>query len=111
MRVLSMVVYYLGLPFSHATKMRWYNIIAQLSNNRSTKEITSYYEEYSCLGRYYPKDMMEEMVLVPFEDMEAYVVKDYHNCLVTQFGLDYMTPIKTRLNHTEKQLLKSQLNN
>lgn len=111
MRILSMGIYYIGIPFTHTAKMRWYDKLAQLSNNRSTKEITSYYEEYSCLGRYYPKDMMDEMVLVPFEDMQAYVVKDYHKCLVTQFGPDYMTPIKTRLNHTEKQLLSSQLNN
>ena len=52
---------------------------------------------------------MDEMVLVPFEDMEVYVVKDYHKCLVTQFGQNYMTPIKTRPNHTEKILIKKQL--
>ena len=107
-QALAMIIYYLGQPFSYNTKMRWYNKLAQLSNNELTREITSYYEEYSCLGKYYPKDMMNEMILVPFEDMEAYVVMNYHDCLVTQFGLDYTTPIKTRPNHTEKKLLKQQ---
>lgn len=108
-RIIAMLIYYLGLPFSFAQKKRWYNKLAQLSDKKSTKEITSYYEEYSCLGKYYPKDMMDEMILVTFEDMEAYVVKDYHKCLVTQFGSDYMTPIKTRVNHTEKKIMKQQL--
>ena len=108
-RTIAMIIYYLGLPFSHSRKMRWYDKLAQLSNKKNTREITSYYEEYSCLGKYYPKNLLDEMILVPFEDMEAYVVKKYHNCLITQFGLDYMTPIKTRPNHTEKKLLKQQL--
>ena len=108
-RTIAMIIYYLGLPFSHSRKMRWYDKLAQLSNKKNTREITSYYEEYSCLGKYYPKNLLDEMILVPFEDMEAYVVKNYHNCLITQFGLDYMTPIKTRPNHTEKKLLKQQL--
>lgn len=104
MRTIALLTYYIGRPFSYATKMGCYNKLAQLSNMKSTREITSYYEEYNCLGRYYPKDLMEEMVLVPFEDMEAFVVKDYHNCLTIQFGTNYMTPIKTGPNHTEKRI-------
>ncbi len=109
LRAIAWLTSYFGRLFSHATKMRWYDKLAQLSNMSKTKEITSYYEEYSCLGKYYPKNLMDEMVLVPFEDMEAYVVKDYHKCLVTQFGQNYMTPIKTRPNHTENILIKKQL--
>ena len=109
LRAIARLTSYFGRLFSHATKMRWYDKLAQLSNMSKTKEITSYYEEYSCLGKYYPKNLMDEMVLVPFEDMEAYVVKDYHKCLVTQFGQNYMTPIKTRPNHTENILIKKQL--
>ena len=104
MRMSSRITYYMGLPFSHATKMKWYHIISQLSNKTGTREITSYYEEYSCLGRYYPNTLMDEMVLLPFENIQAYVVKDYHRCLIIQFGADYMTPIKDRLNHTEKRI-------
>lgn len=105
MRIIAMLTYYAGKPFSYATKIYCYNKLAQLSNKKNTKEITSYYEEYSCLGKYYSKNLMQEIILVPFEDMEAYVVKDYHNCLVTQFGENYLTPIKTRLNHSEQALV------
>lgn len=101
MRMAGTLVYWIGRLFGRERKLRWYNKLAQSSNRYPTKELTSYYEEYSCLGKYYRNDLMQEMVLVPFEDTEAYVVKDYHECLVTQFGADYMTPIKTRENHTE----------
>lgn len=101
MRMAGTVVYWIGRLFGRERKLRWYNKLAQSSNGHPTNEITSYYEEYSCVGKYYRNDLMQEMILVPFEDMQAYVVKEYHNCLVTQFGADYMTPIKTRENHTE----------
>lgn len=106
MRVFAMATYYAGKLFSRARKMKWYNTVSQLSNQSETREVTSYYEEYSCLGKYYPKNLMADMILMPFEDMEAYVVKDYHKCLITQFGPDYMTPVKTGLNHTEKRMNK-----
>ena len=110
MHMVGRIVFWLGHFLNRERKREWYNCIAQKSNKTITREITSYYEEYSCLGKYYPKDLMYEMVLVPFEDMEAYVIKDYHSCLVTQFGANYMTPIKTD-NHTEivkKRIQKEQ---
>ena len=100
-RIIARVIHWIGLLFGRERKRKWYCWISQKSNGKVTREITSYNEEYSCLGKYYPNDLMNEMILVPFEDMEAYVVKDYHRCLVTQFGDDYMTPIKTRDNHME----------
>lgn len=101
MRMVGTMVYWIGRLCGRARKLRWYNKLAQSSNRYPTKEITSYYEEYSCLGKYYRNDLMQEMVLVPFEDLEVYAVRNYHECLVTQFGANYMTPIKTRENHTE----------
>lgn len=102
MRMVGTIVYWIGQLVGRVRKLRWYTKLAQLSNRYPTREITSYYEEYSCLGRYYPNNLMKEMILVPFENMEVYAVKNYHECLVIQFGTDYMTPIKTRENHTEK---------
>lgn len=108
LRLAGLLVHWVGLLFRRETKLQWFNSISQKSNAIVTREITSYNEEYSCLGKYYPNDLMKDMILVPFEDMQAYVVKDYHTCLVTQFGPDYMTPIKTRDNHTE-MMMKSTL--
>lgn len=108
LRLCTFITYYIGKLFSRDFKLKMYDRLSQKSNRKNTQQITSYYEEFSCLGKYYPKNLMDEMILVPFEDMDAYVVKDYHQCLVTQFGPNYMTPIKTRPNHTE--IYKQRLN-
>lgn len=101
-RIFAMLTFYAGKPFSHATKSRWYNKLAQLSNGKETTEITSYYEEFNCLGKYYRKDLLQENITTMFEGIEAFMVKDYHECLTIQFGPNYMTPIKTGANHMER---------
>lgn len=39
-----------------------------------------------------PKEWMSEYILVPFEDTELMVTKNYHEVLVSTYGEDYMTP-------------------
>lgn len=104
LRMSTFVTYYMGKLFSRKFKLKMYGWLAQLSNETDTKQVTSYYEEYNCMGKYYSKNLLDEVVLVPFEDTMAYVVKDYHKCLTIQFGSNYMTPIKEGLNHTERYL-------
>ena len=104
LRMSTFVTYYMGKLFSRKFKLKMYGWLAQLSNKTDTKQVTSYYEEYNCMGKYYSRNLLDEVVLVPFEDTMAYVVKDYHKCLTIQFGSNYMTPIKEGLNHTERYL-------
>jgi len=104
LRLSTIFTYYFGKLFSRDFKLKLYGWLAQLSNKANTRQVTSYYEEYNCMGKYYSKDLLNEVVLVPFEDTEAYVVKDYQECLTIQFGSNYMTPIKQGLNHTERYL-------
>ena len=93
-RLCTVITYYVGKILSRKMKLRWYDDLAQLSNHKSVENLTSYFEEFSCLERYYSNDLLDNMVLVEFEDTEVYVVKDYHKCLCIQFGPDYMTPPK-----------------
>lgn len=101
MRFVTWITYRIGSLFSVKTKKHWFDSLSQLSERNKTREITSYNEEYSCLGKYYPSGMMDEIITIPFEDIEAYAVKDYHKCLTVQFGENYMTPIKIRETHAE----------
>lgn len=104
LRISSVFTYYLGKLFSRSSKLRMYGWLAQLSNKAMTRQVTSYYEEYNCMGKYYSKDILNEVILVPFENTEAYVVKDYHECLTIQFGSNYMTPVRQGLNHADRYL-------
>ena len=90
----TFLTYNFGKLFSRETKLRWYDKLAQRSNGKNTRNITSYFEEFSCQGKYYSPDLLDTIVSVPFEDTEAYIVQDYHHCLCVQFGPNYMTPPK-----------------
>lgn len=92
MRCGRFITFYLGKIFPRDYKLRRYHAIAQRSNRKNTKQITCYYEEFSCLGKYYSPELLDDLVLVPFEDTEVYAVKNSHECLCIQFGQDYMTP-------------------
>lgn len=102
-RICSRITYYLGKVFSRDLKLSWYDKMAKLSIGKAERQLTSYFEEFSCLGKYYPTDLLKDLILVPFEDIKVYIVKNYHECLTIQFGPNYMTPIKDRLNHNEKR--------
>lgn len=94
MRLSTIFTYYFGKLFSREMKLRWYDKLARRSEGKKTRNITSYFEEYSCLGKYYSPDLLDNVIAVPFEDTEAYIVRDYQECLTIQFGPDYMTPPK-----------------
>lgn len=92
MRISTYFTYYIGRLFSRNTKLQWYDKVAQRSNRCPRRQLTCYYEEFKCLGRYYPSDLLGDIITIPFEDIEAFVIKDYHQCLCEQFGKDYMIP-------------------
>jgi len=102
-RLCSRITYYLGRVFPRDLKLYWYDKMARMSNGKSVRQLTSYFEEFNCLGKYYPTSLLKELILVPFENIEVYIVKNYHECLTIQFGSDYMTPKRDRLNHNEKR--------
>ena len=106
MRTASFFTFYLGKLFSRKSKLKCYDKVAQKSNGRPTNQLTCYYEEYRCLGRYYPSDLLNHLITVSFEGMEVFVVKDFDRCLTEQFGDDYMTPppVAERIvRHIKKQ--------
>lgn len=92
MRSCTVLTCYVGKLFSRKMKLSWYDKIAQRSNHKQTYQKTCYFEEFKCLGRYYSSNLLDTVITIPFEDCEAYIVKDYHECLCEQFGKNYMTP-------------------
>lgn len=51
-------------------------------------------DQYSGVKLILPREWMSEFMLVPFEDTELMVTKNYHGVLVSSYGEDYMTPKK-----------------
>ena len=94
MKTCTFVTYLWGCMFPRKKKLEWYHQLSQSSNREITRQVTSYYEEYRCMGKYYSSTLLDEYEIVPFENIEAYITKKWHECLCVQFGNDYMTPPK-----------------
>lgn len=94
MRSCTFFSFMIGCLFPRKKKLNWYHKLSQRSNRKETRQVTSYYEEYRCMGKYYSSTLLDTVVTAPFEDLEVYVTKAWHECLSVQFGDDYMTPPK-----------------
>ena len=90
LRLCTLFTHCIGKLFTREQLLKWYDILAL--SNKSSQEVSCYFEEYSCMGRYYPHNLLDNIISMEFEDTVAYIVKDYHECLTIQFGVDYMTP-------------------
>lgn len=106
MKLCTVLTFFLGKLFSRETKLRWYDAVAQMSNSKTTRQKTCYFEEIKCLGKYYPANLLSSVIIVPFEGIDVCVVEDYHQCLCVQFGDNYMTPppeSERVANHIKKE--------
>ena len=90
LRLCTVFTHFVGKLFSRELLLKWYDKLALCQ--KPTRELTCYFEEYSCMGKYYRSDLLENIILGEFEDTKACIVRDYHECLCVQFGPDYMTP-------------------
>ncbi len=48
----------------------------------------------------YPKDILNHLIKVPFENMEVVVPEDYKDCLTMLYGPNYMEFVKAASSHT-----------
>jgi len=83
----------LGCCVCRKTKIKWYNDLSQLSNKKDTTMKACYNADFMDVAKLRHKDVLGEYILVPFEDIEVYVTKGYHQALTDMFGPDYMTPV------------------
>lgn len=91
-RSASLITYLLGHFFSSNFKICIYEKMMQLSNKQQTKKKASYNTVFEDLHKLYENDVMDHIILAPFEDTEVYITAGYHQCLIDMFGNDYMTP-------------------
>lgn len=82
----------LGKCFPRETRAKWFHQFSQRWNHVVTAKKVCYNDEIAALTLYYDADVLDEVMLVPFEDTEVYITKIYHHCLTAQYG-DYMKPV------------------
>ena len=92
LRFCSFFTFIFGKLFSRDMKLKWYDALAYGKGPNKKQELTCYFEEFSCMGKYYESGLLDNLSEVKFDNIDAYIVKDYHQCLSIQFGPNYMTP-------------------
>ena len=103
-RLATFITYLLGQCFTRRMKISFYNKVSQLSNRKDTQMKACYNADFNDVAKLRHHDILDDFILVPFEDSEVYVTKSYHQALTDMFGADYMTPIyrePIHLNHKQ----------
>ena len=81
----------LGLPFSTATKAKWYEKASRSVRNGG-QDLCMSNGAFELMMHIWHPDQFAEKITAPFEDVEVLIPARHHEVLVTLFGPDYMTP-------------------
>ena len=90
-KVVSFVTYYMGCPFSTLKKRQWYDIVSEWGNNRPFDTVMLSNDRFTGFRYKYPKDLLNNIIILPFEDTEICAMSRYDEYLTMIYG-DYMTP-------------------
>lgn len=92
-RTATLLTYLVGCCFKKNALIVWYNKLSQLSNGKVTQMKACYNADFNDVAKLRHSNVLDEYILVPFEDGEVYITKEYHQALIDMFGHDYMTPV------------------
>ena len=68
-----------------------YTKLSQWGKNHSTKYVCKYNDLFAYISLRYPKNIIANYKLVPFEDLELSIMEGYDECLTLLYG-NYMVP-------------------
>lgn len=91
-RVATLLSYLIGRLFTQRQKIKLYSWLSQRSNKNDTNNKASYNTDFGDISRLYSKNIIDEVIEVPFETIHVYITKAYHQCLIDKFGQNYMIP-------------------
>ena len=90
-KILVVVTHILGLIFTEKCKKRMYTKLSQLGKNHSTKYVGKYNDVFAYISLRYPKNIIANYKLVPFENLELSIMEGYDEFLTLKYG-NYMVP-------------------
>src|SRR5699024_6105463 len=90
-KILSLITFIVGKPFSTDSKVRTYDKIAQKYNTEKTNFIFSSLYQFKYIGHVLRKEIVGDYQRIPFEGTELLLMKGYDSYLSKFYG-NYMTP-------------------
>lgn len=85
------VTHLMGCVFSDNFKHRIYDWVSQLWVDKNSKFVSSYNDLFRLVSVCYNGNLMQNIVMKRFEDVNFCITSEYDNYLSSQYG-DYMTP-------------------
>ena len=90
-KILLFGTHVMGLPFSTATKARWYEQASRSVKNGG-HDLCMSNGAFELMTHIWHPEQFEEKVKVPFESLECLIPAKWDEVLTILFGPDYMTP-------------------
>ena len=91
-KICSLITHLAGRLFSKERKYSWYNKVAQWGNGTTSKYLSAYHDQYFGLHLRYPREIIQNVIRMPFEDITVYGLAEYDKYLKIVYGDNYMTP-------------------
>ena len=104
--VLYYIAYLVGKPFSNERKYKWYDCLSQKWLCGDGSYIHRSNDRYCGLVLILPRSWMLLYEIIPFEDTELMVSKNWQEILASGYGEDYMTPIRWGGAEISHQLMR-----
>lgn len=89
-KILLFGTHVMGLPFTTAQKSRWYEKVSR--ENQPSSDLCMSNGAFELMMHIWHPEQFEELIEVPFEDVQVKIPKKYDEVLTILFGPDYMTP-------------------
>ena len=89
-KILLFGTHIMGLPFSTATKAKWYEQVSR--QEKSGSDLCMSNGAFELMMHIWHPEQFEEKITVPFEDVQVLIPSKYDEVLTILFGPDYMTP-------------------
>jgi len=85
----SLITFLVGRLFATQTKFKIYDKISQLGNSKKATQVCGYNSMWNYIKFKFNRAIIDNYIIVPFEDTELSVTAEYHHYLSVLYG-DYM---------------------
>ncbi len=96
----------IGSIFPHAKRIKWLNNFCQHCFVGEKTMIHRGMDEYSLIGKIYPKNIMDQFCMTAFEDTQLMISAKYQDILVSIYGEDYMIPKRYHTNEEVHNVMR-----
>lgn len=96
--------YLVGRLLPYQWRYAWFEWFSKKRFCGKRKKMLRSNDQYSGMKIILPVEYMSEFILLPFEDTELMVTRNYHEVLISSYGEDYMKPLRYDQTETHNLL-------